>query len=50
MFLCLARLIAAQGFFGEIVAGGLVSPGPATAAHPFKLAGVALSLEFIIIA
>ena len=44
------RLIAAQGFFGHIVAGGFVGPGPAPPANPLVFTGAAFACQFIIIA
>ena len=49
-FTCVARHMAAEGFFGQIIAGGLIGACAATAAHPFKFAGVAFSRKFIVIA
>jgi hypothetical protein len=49
-FLCFPGQVAAKGFFGEVIARGFVGPRATTAAHPFKLAGIALPFKFIIIA
>ena len=40
----LARYITAKGFFGEIIAGGLVGSCPAAAAYPFEFTGIAFAL------
>ena len=42
--------VAAKWFFGEIITGGLVSPGTASAAYALKFARIAFSREFIIVA
>jgi hypothetical protein len=49
-FTRVSRNVTAQGFFGEIIAGGFISPRAAAAADPFEFAGIAFARQFIIVA